>query len=512
MTDTILTRDLVGELETVLKCDSPHELREANLPLLQICIDYADVEEEPTEKALETVIGSALKRTDSPEREALRQLFLGTARWTPLAQRGVDAAKELGITYDALRRRNKQGNRRLDSLLAILAHSILQSSPLEELLQSGSHPEPPDPGERAFERASVFLSYARADDKHEGGFISALRDSLISEFRFQTGQDLFVFQDTAHIDLGENWRQKIQAGIETTSFLLVILTPSYLRSERCRDELQRFLLREQELRRADLVLPIYYATVPEDRGDGLTTTLLERQYIDWRNLRFQDFDSVPVRMAIAELSASVASAIARTTPVSTKSLTRETPIEELGLLEQLMAMELALPRFVRNMLALAAEQDGVNSEVAQAAEEANRLNRMGRGSTARLLVARRLSSKLEPYAERMEEAAGAIRADLEVIERGIRAIARELPRSSEEGVEETTREMVEGLRSAKTAGVQASETFAAMRESYSDVGKTVSTMRAVLNRMLASATVVTECPARFSIWIDDLEEGLRARS
>jgi hypothetical protein len=495
-----------------MKADSSVALDQTQLPLLRICSDHSGYATAPINEALDALITRALTRIDSPVRDALAQLFLGDQRWEPLGRRGAAAASRLGITYDALRRRGRDGNRQMDSLLSKLAESILDDIPLSQLLfESDTPPQHPNPGVTAVERASIFLSYSRADDQHEGNFVSRLRESLISEFRFQTGQDLIVFQDKTNIDLGENWRRKVQTLIDTTSYLLVILTPSYLRSETCREELERFLERERQVQRDDLVLPIYYATVTENSGDPLVGTLLGRQYIDWRNLRFHSFDDVPVRMAVAALATSIAAALARTAELP-RPIIGETVTEDVGLVERLAKMELALPRFVRSMLTLGEEQQGVNEEVQQATEEVERLNRAGRGSTARLVVARRLVSQLEPHAERMEDAADSIRADLATIEDGIEGMAVELPSSDEEGVEDAIRKMIVALQETLDASIEASRSIEAMAESYSGVARTVSTLRPILNRLLASAKVVADCPERFRSWIERLEGGLSARS
>lgn len=506
-----LLRDVVGELQVVMKADASSDIEPAHIPLLRIAADHLDSSATLVSDALQMLLTTAINRLDSPTRDALSRLFLGDQRSQSLAHRGAAAASTLGITYDALRRRGKSGHRRLDSLLTELGESIYEVVPLEQLvLGSQQSVRVADPGQNAYERASIFLSYSQADDQHEGGFITSLRESLISEFRFQTGQDLVVFQDRTNIGLGENWRRKIETLIDTTSFLLVVLTPSYLRSETCRAELERFLARERELGRDDLVLPVYYATVPEGARDGLAHTLLARQYVDWRAMRFQAFSDVPVRMAVADLATSIASALGRTAQPSRRPI-EDTLTQELGLAERLAEMELALPRFVRSMLTLAEEQDGVTEEVREATEEIERMNRSGRGSAARLIVARRLSSRLEPYAERMEEAANSIRSDLSTIESGVHSLAQEVPSSDEEGVEDATRQMIEATRTTYEAAVQASESIDAMGASYEGVARTVSTMRPILNRLLGSSRVVNECPPRFAGWIAELEDALRTR-
>jgi hypothetical protein len=508
-----LVRDLADELEAVLKTASSSEIAASQVPLLQICADHMAPSDE-LDAGLEQVLGRAIGNvTSEPDRNALRALFQGKpGDWPPLHERGATAAAELDITYDAIRRRNKDGARRLDALVLTLARSLYDLSSLgESLLGLGATPLTLPVSEEATDRISLFLSYSRADDEHEGGVISQLRDRLVAEFRFQTGRDLFVFQDTVGIDLGEHWRSKIETEIDRTSFLLVFLTPSYLRSSTCREELQRFFDREDNLNRNDLVLPVYYADVAPEADDHLAKRLLQRQHVDWRHLRFEPFDSVPVRMALAELSSSIAKAVSRNSSLARREPSGLEVSSEKGLVERLVDMELALPRFPRKLKILVAEQEDVTAEIQEATTEVERLNRTGRGTTGRLIVARRLAGRLEPHADRMDKTARELRTDLDVIEDGLRALAAEVPDSDEEGLDEVIRGLIGSLSEARDASEQASISVEELAGSYERVGRQASTLRPVLNRMITASRIVTDCAPRFSSWIQLLEESLEKR-
>jgi glucokinase len=92
------------------------------------------------------------------------------------------------------------------------------------------------------------------------------------------------------------------------------LTPYYFRSRACREELARFLDREAELGRNDLILPVYFikASVlenPDERAsDELALTLGDRQFEDLRHLRFVSFNSPTARREIARLAERMLSA------------------------------------------------------------------------------------------------------------------------------------------------------------------------------------------------------------
>ena len=154
----------------------------------------------------------------------------------------------------------------------------------------------------------AFLSYARADDRHAKGKIVRIAELLRDELRAQTGEPLSIFVDR-NIEWGENWQRRINESLSEATMLIPILTPNYFNSSACRDELTKFLEREAQLGRNDLVLPIYYMAADklEDpalrQTDELAEELSRRQYIDWRELRLKDLDSKRVVVTIADLAA-----------------------------------------------------------------------------------------------------------------------------------------------------------------------------------------------------------------
>ena len=129
-----------------------------------------------------------------------------------------------------------------------------------------------------------------------------------AEVRAQTGEEFAIFQDRNDISWGQNWQQRLDEALDAVTLLLVIITPSLFRSPACRDEITKFLERERELGRADLILPVYYigAREMDDPGlreaDDVARVLASRQYADWRELRFEPFTSPLVRKAIALLA------------------------------------------------------------------------------------------------------------------------------------------------------------------------------------------------------------------
>jgi hypothetical protein len=165
-------------------------------------------------------------------------------------------------------------------------------------------------------RPVAFMSYAHHDDS--GGSLTTFRDRLVAELRSQTGTDVEIFMDSDAIRLGEQWRKRLNEGLATSTFLLPIITPSFLTSPYCRDELETFRGHEQALGREDLILPVYYIDCEHFRGSAVDEAaaaaleaVLERQYFDWRKLRTVTPGQQRVSQARIELAGEIRMAMAR---------------------------------------------------------------------------------------------------------------------------------------------------------------------------------------------------------
>ncbi len=158
-------------------------------------------------------------------------------------------------------------------------------------------------------KPAAFMSYARFNDEHDDGQLSAFRERLSTEVRAQTGEAFPIFQDREDIAWGQNWQRRIDEALDAVTLLLVIITPGLFRSSPCRSEVRRFLARERDLGRQDLILPVYYIAAREmddpglREGDELARELAARQFADWRELRFEPLTSPVARRAIAQLAA-----------------------------------------------------------------------------------------------------------------------------------------------------------------------------------------------------------------
>lgn len=156
----------------------------------------------------------------------------------------------------------------------------------------------------------AFLSYVRADDEHERGRITALRARLEGEVRMQTGKPFSIFQDRKDISWGQQWRERLDTELFNVTFLIPVITPGFFTSAFCRDEVEKFQVRERQLGKNTLILPIYYLAADEmfqssSDQDSIATILSQRNYADWRKLRFKELNSPEIDEQIAMLAQTI---------------------------------------------------------------------------------------------------------------------------------------------------------------------------------------------------------------
>lgn len=148
---------------------------------------------------------------------------------------------------------------------------------------------------------TAFLSYARVDNQPNEP-INKFRNALLLEVRQQGGiKDFNIFLDTEGVKSGENWKEILLSNINTTHFLIAILSPSYFNSDNCNLEFDEFLKREKELSRNDLIIPIFWRDY-EKKDTFRIQTIEQRQREDFRLLREADILDSNYRKEIAKIA------------------------------------------------------------------------------------------------------------------------------------------------------------------------------------------------------------------
>lgn len=154
------------------------------------------------------------------------------------------------------------------------------------------------------------MSYVRSDDDHDNGRITELRRRLEGEVRMQTGRTFDIFQDRNDMRWGDNWKERLDDNILSITFIIPIITPSYLRSEMRRDEFETLLIREKTFGVDRLILPIYYVDTDEinevsGEGDEVAKVIRTRNWADWRGFRFKELTSLELQASIADLAIKI---------------------------------------------------------------------------------------------------------------------------------------------------------------------------------------------------------------
>jgi hypothetical protein len=160
-----------------------------------------------------------------------------------------------------------------------------------------------------------FWSYARQDDEFSNGKLSSLRAMLRAELQQQYGREpISLFQDVAAIPPGSEWDEEIRNALTKATFCIPIITPNFVESEWCNQEVQVFLERERdiirqhpELKGRRRVFPINYidAQDAEPHSPELMKELLRLQWFDLRPLRFKDQRDEAVQLALSRLAATI---------------------------------------------------------------------------------------------------------------------------------------------------------------------------------------------------------------
>lgn len=180
-----------------------------------------------------------------------------------------------------------------------------------------------------------FWSYTSQDDSASRGRLSRLRSMLADEIQQGVGRipRVNIFQDVAAIPPGTDWEKQIREAIAQASFLIPIITPGFLQSEWCCNELLYFREHERTQGRDDLIFPIYYNDVTDFEtfrraelyDPNVLRLLRERQWVDFRDLRHSDLDSEAVAKRIERVASGIRSALYRGVPLGRSPLQGQPP-------------------------------------------------------------------------------------------------------------------------------------------------------------------------------------------
>lgn len=187
--------------------------------------------------------------------------------------------------------------------------------------------------------ANLFLSYNHADNDHLDNGIVEFVEKVIEEYEFSYGDSLSLFVDTQSIKWGEGWQKALDRAVEATNFLMPAVTPRYVRSQACRDELFKFYQRIEGNANSH-VLSIVWQPIDDleldASGERAREIIKDHQYVQVNDLRdLPPSDPVyksAIRRAAGMLHEVVVVQLNNLTPLSPES-NEGMELSEEGLLE-----------------------------------------------------------------------------------------------------------------------------------------------------------------------------------
>ena len=251
----------------------------------------------------------------------------------------------------------------------------------------------------------VFVSYARIDDQATYGRISKLIEDIANTYQSMTGWTVGVFSDVDSIKPGDDWRDRIRLGLSYSSIFLAFISPAYLRSANCREELNEFLAFLISSSADRLVIPLMYAKKERIEtsfaGDELWAKICQREYVDISRLRSVNPGSTEWIETIEFLADSIDERLSSfkhiDDPVPTdtrrpavKSLQDTTPP---GTLERMATLEEKVPQVVADMSSISDLLNGLAEELTNATPRLSKANTFA----ARLAVSRDLAKRLRSH-------------------------------------------------------------------------------------------------------------------
>lgn len=152
-------------------------------------------------------------------------------------------------------------------------------------------------------KVSGFFSYAHADDSF--GMLSNFRDDLCVEFKRVSGSDLELFIDHESIKWGDKWQEAINTGIDSAAFFIPVLSPLYLQSPACQQEMRQYLGIVRDIDAEELFMPLLLTDIARgglELDRDLLKEVLGYQYYDATELNSLDRGSGRYRQITREIA------------------------------------------------------------------------------------------------------------------------------------------------------------------------------------------------------------------
>jgi len=162
----------------------------------------------------------------------------------------------------------------------------------------------PDPLTEAVSRdARIFVSYVHADNDFLGQAMTHFVDALAQTYEYLYAHPLQIEYDKRLLRWGQDWQPALDDAVAETDFLMAFVTPRYLVSTACRDEITTFSARAES---DGLLLPLVWEPI-EGKGivqdsDPVLALIRRHQYEDGTALGGLEPGSTAYRTELTRLA------------------------------------------------------------------------------------------------------------------------------------------------------------------------------------------------------------------
>lgn len=318
-----------------------------------------------------------------------------------------------------------------------------------------------------------FWGYAHLDDKADNGRVVRLAEKIKLEYQALTTQNIEIFVDRNSLAWGDKWRERIDTSLQTTTFYIPIITPSFIDSVECRREFLAFVNTAKSLGVEEYILAIRYIPVPglkEESSDEIKALVAETQYEDWEELRFEDEDGPQYRKAVNKLAkrlvelSELVDSRPSIAPVVGKALSTVPTVDEdedaPGLLDLIADFEPASQEWLETINKFPPLILEFNAALNEGTAELNAV--AGKPFAQRLNAIRNLAQRLEASSTGIEETGAEYITRLLAIDPSVRAMI-ELAKATEPGTD-AEGQSVEQFRAIKQMAVISADAVESVSE------------------------------------------------
>lgn len=357
---------------------------------------------------------------------------------------------------------------------------------------------------------SVFLSYARLDDKATYGRISNFKTDIQHSYEALTGDRVEVFQDVDSIGLGEQWRDRIRAGLSASSILLAFISPAFLRSAACREELRDFLGFLAGPSTQGLIIPLVFGDTNMIEaafgGDELWLEVRSRQCLEVPDLRTADQGTERWLRNVERVAARVAEVLG--TAASNKAATEIDPASTYtGRQESTQRAQVTLTEW-------SVYAPRIQATLGEYNELVPRLGGvfLAEGPTLRgaqtfgqkMAAANRLASDLSSFVGESHTIASRLRADVVANDEGVRHIFRQLRKGALRAASAPIVDFVTQVRTVAELGMTSLLSASESVEAMENVRGFAQPVDVLLTELTTTFLIFTELRGAFRGWLEEV--------